>query len=350
VGGVVLLVLFALAARDHGAPLDAPADPSSDYPARPEWYFLALFELLKHFHGPLEPVGAVGVPLLAAGLLVALPLIDKQPSATLRQRARYLLPVAGLAAGAALLTVASLRADAADAEFARARAAASRKAARAIELARAGIPPEGPLAMLRADPETRGPELFAAKCASCHRLGDLGPPAGKHTAPDLTGFGTGKWIHAVLEDPDADDKFGRTPFKGMMPSMTRPPADPEAAKLFVPLSAGDREAITAFLEAQARGERAEGTPGETLVRRRCTSCHRLDGKTDDEESLAPELRGWASRAWIEAQIENPGSGKTFPPGVMAASFEGRMPAFEHDLPPAERALLAEWLWKRAREN
>ena len=36
VGFVVLIALFALAAREHGAPLDAPADPASDYPARPE--------------------------------------------------------------------------------------------------------------------------------------------------------------------------------------------------------------------------------------------------------------------------------------------------------------------------
>ncbi len=40
-------VCFALAFYTHGASLDAPADPSSDYPARPEWYFLFLFQLLK---------------------------------------------------------------------------------------------------------------------------------------------------------------------------------------------------------------------------------------------------------------------------------------------------------------
>ncbi|MBX3225167.1 MAG: cytochrome bc complex cytochrome b subunit, partial [Labilithrix sp.] len=52
----VVGIVFVLAIREHGAPLDAPADPSSDYPARPEWYFLALFQLLKYFHGPLEIV------------------------------------------------------------------------------------------------------------------------------------------------------------------------------------------------------------------------------------------------------------------------------------------------------
>ena len=33
--------------REHGAGLEAPADPTSSYDARPEWYFTPLFELLK---------------------------------------------------------------------------------------------------------------------------------------------------------------------------------------------------------------------------------------------------------------------------------------------------------------
>jgi ubiquinol-cytochrome c reductase cytochrome b subunit len=28
----------------HGASLDAPADPASAYDARPEWYFLPLYQ------------------------------------------------------------------------------------------------------------------------------------------------------------------------------------------------------------------------------------------------------------------------------------------------------------------
>lgn len=349
VGIIVMLFVFGLAAREHGAPLDAPADPASDYPARPEWYFLALFELLKYFKGALEPVGAVGVPLVAVGYLFALPLLDTGSNRSIRARAKLLVPLALLGLTAGGLTVSARRADANDAAFQRARVLAEQRAKRAIDLAAKGVPPEGPLAMLRSDPETRGPEVFADKCASCHRLGDLGPPAGSKTAaPDLDGFGGKAWVIALLADPDAPRFFGGTAFKGKMPSMVRPPADPEAAKLFTPMTAGDQDAVAVFLEAQARGEAGKGMPGEKIVSQRCTGCHRLDGKTDDDDALGPELRGWASVAWIEAQIADPGSGKAYPKGAMSADLEGHMPAFAEQLSPADRRLLAVWIASRAR--
>ena len=56
-----------------------------------------------------------------------------------------------------------------------------------------------------------------------------------------------------------------------------------------------------------QGKNGKGMKGEELITDRCTSCHRLDGETDDEDSVAPELRGWASIKWIELQIRNPGN-------------------------------------------
>jgi ubiquinol-cytochrome c reductase cytochrome b subunit len=54
------LIAFAVSVR---APLDAVADPTdATYVPRPEWYFLSLFQLLKYFPGPLEPVATQGVP------------------------------------------------------------------------------------------------------------------------------------------------------------------------------------------------------------------------------------------------------------------------------------------------
>ena len=56
-------VVVALVLGEGGANLDAPADPSSsDYPARPEWYFLSLFQMLKHFPGKREMIGTIVIP------------------------------------------------------------------------------------------------------------------------------------------------------------------------------------------------------------------------------------------------------------------------------------------------
>lgn len=340
---VVLGVLFAVVLKNHGAHLDAPADPASDYPARPEWYFRFLFELFNQFHGSFELIGAVGLPVFVFGYLALLPFIDKKADQGLKARLLVLAPLAFVALSIVGLTVKSFRSDAANEVFQQSRKLADTRAQRAAELFRAGVPPEGPLAMMRSDPQTRGPELFAAQCASCHQMGDLKPPEGKLTGPDLSDFGSKAWAMRVMEAPDADNMFGNTPFKGMMPSMTKPPADPEAAKFFTPMTPKELEAAASFLEAQSKGERAEGSEGETIIKRRCTSCHRLDGKTDDEDSLAPELRGWASRAWIEAQLENPAGGKTYPAILAKNKEQGMMPAYEDKLSAAERKLLTAWM-------
>jgi ubiquinol-cytochrome c reductase cytochrome b subunit len=242
------------------------------------------------------------------------------------------------------LTAKSMAADASDEAFQRARKLASQRADRATKLFVQGVPPEGPLAMLRHDPESRGQEVFIQNCATCHRFGDLAPADGKATAPELTGFGTKAWVIDLLENPDADRYFGKTPFKGQMPSFVHPPPDPEVAKGWKAMPEAEQEAVATFLAAEAKSPGSgKGTPGEKIVSHRCTSCHRLDGKTDDEDSLAPELRGWGSAAWIEAQTENPGSGKTYPKGAMAEDLKGHMPAFGEKISAADRKLLVAWL-------
>lgn len=343
----VLGVVFVLTMQHHGAPLDAPADPTSDYPARPEWYFLALYEMRKPFPGRLELIATVLLPGIVVGYLVLLPLLDKKADRGVMQRLPMLAPVALFAIAAGVLTGASMRHDAGDPDFQKAVAKAEVQAQKALAIATEGVPPEGALAMIRNHPETRRVWLFEQQCASCHRMGDIGPAAGKDTAPDLTGFGSTAWVKRVLEEPDHDGLFGKTAFKGMMPSMTKPPKDPEMAKEFTAMKPEDQNAITEFLAAEAQGKAAKDMPGEKLVRQRCTSCHRFDGKTDDEESLAPELRGWGSTAWILAQIDDPGSGKTYPKGAMDAKLEGHMPAFADKLSDADRKLLASFVQMQA---
>jgi ubiquinol-cytochrome c reductase cytochrome b subunit len=79
-----ILLMFAVA---FNAPLDNIADPTdANYVPRPEWYFMSLFELLKHFPGRLEPIATIVIPGLVVALLFLLPFLDTRPERGARQR------------------------------------------------------------------------------------------------------------------------------------------------------------------------------------------------------------------------------------------------------------------------
>src|SRR6185437_13974264 len=61
-----------------GADLGAPADPSNQYAAaRPEWYFLFLFQSLKYFEGDKEIIGALVIPGVVMAILFLMPIIGR---------------------------------------------------------------------------------------------------------------------------------------------------------------------------------------------------------------------------------------------------------------------------------
>jgi len=75
--GAVFASLITAAAL-FPAHLDEIANPiDASYIPRPEWYFLSLFQMLKYFPGPLEPVATMVLPGLAIGFLAALPFVDR---------------------------------------------------------------------------------------------------------------------------------------------------------------------------------------------------------------------------------------------------------------------------------
>jgi ubiquinol-cytochrome c reductase cytochrome b subunit len=354
-GLLVTAVVFAMAMREHGAPLDAPADPASDYPARPEWYFLSLFQLLKYFEGPLEVVGTILIPGLAAAYLLALPLLDRAPSTALRSRLVYLAPIVLGILGAVALTELSMSADAAEPAFQAARHKADLRAEVAIRLANAGIPPEGPLVMLRDDPELHGEELFGKHCAGCHVLGEQGDKA-KASATTLDGWGTPAWILAMIHDPDDRARFGTTPYKGQMPSVDVAPKDrkPDDAP-FKPMPRDEMDAIAAFLSSQEpssppTSDASVRARGEKIVADRCTACHVYKGDGDlGGSNLAPELAGYASVSWVKAQIQNPATPTTYREGAVdRADSKGHMPRFDSEISPADIELLARFTVARAR--
>ncbi|HZS09496.1 MAG TPA: cytochrome b N-terminal domain-containing protein [Blastocatellia bacterium] len=76
----MLLVFAALVALAYVSPaeLGPEADPTSDYLARPPWYFLPLFQLLKYFPGRLSVIPTVVLPGALFTLIFLLPFIDRR--------------------------------------------------------------------------------------------------------------------------------------------------------------------------------------------------------------------------------------------------------------------------------
>ena len=105
--------------KGWGANLDAPADRDTpDYPARPEWYFLFLFQLLKYFEGDQVLVGTVFIPNGVMVLLFLLPLLG---IGRMRKFGHFfgIVVVVGLLAAVAMLTVLAFAEDSPEPLFGR---------------------------------------------------------------------------------------------------------------------------------------------------------------------------------------------------------------------------------------
>ncbi len=342
----VVMVALTLTECSRGAPLDAPADPLRDYPARPEWYLLGFYQVGAFLHGVAEFWAVALVSVLAGAFLALLPWIDRasrrRPPVTALTVCVFTVYL-GLCLGA-------WAHDRHEAGYLRARRKADARALRAAELAMKGVPPEGPLEMVRLDPQLRGRDLFDRHCAGCHVLGDSGDAEGG-TAPKLDGWGTPEWIEAMLHNPDAPELFGRGPYRGKMPSADTPPKLKDFGRIPLVRNPAEMRAVALFLSAQ--GEEA-GDPlraadpsmlalGEQIVRERCTTCHLYEGVGDEGFTrTAPELWRYGSVAWTLAQIRNPATAKTYRDKALSESLKRHMPRFDTELSPSDLELLARW--------
>ncbi|RMG32737.1 MAG: hypothetical protein D6725_17090 [Planctomycetota bacterium] len=360
----ILVAGLSYAAARWGAPRDVPADPELEHVPRPEWYFLALFELRRHFSGDSEIIATLVIPAAALFFLLALPFLDRVCPRRVSVALRTFIVLGGLGAWG-VLTYLPWSRDRHDAAFLAARAEERRLAERAYLLASAfGVPPEGGAAVLRNDPKTWGPILFRRHCAACHPCTDAagrGIAAEERSAPNLWEFGSAAWIAGLL-DPEriaGPDYFGGTNKRaGDMVETVR--------SYFDGLEEQERRDVQEKLRLVAAALAAEaGRPGETLsaedVRRgrslmveefACTDCHRFHD--EGELGSAPDLTGYASQAWIEEFVADPERERFY------GDNNDRMPAFaaapcdaaENTLKRSEIRIIARWLrgdWYEANE-
>jgi ubiquinol-cytochrome c reductase cytochrome b subunit len=347
----VMAAVLGLVMWTGGAHLGAPADPTEPYSAaRPEWYFLFLFQWLKYFPAGWEVLGAHVIPALLVGLVALMPLIGGW-----RLGHRFNMGVmVALLAGVGLLTWLARAQDAADPAFVDAKLEAEARAERVAELASSpmGIPPGGGLELLRSDPLTRGPEIFAARCASCHRfnghdgLGDV--PADEPAASDLAGYGSRDWLRGLL-DADrvaTDEYFGATDHAGgrmarfvqrRLTGLTHDERDELLSKVIMAVSA---EAELPGQVEEDAADAADIAEGRRLIHQEpidCTRCHLFRGEGADDD--APVLTGWGSRAWMMGMVHDPTDERYY------GSDNDRMPSFgpEGILSAEEIGLVVDWL-------
>jgi ubiquinol-cytochrome c reductase cytochrome b subunit len=335
-----------------GADLGSPADPSESYAAaRPEWYFLFLFQflkaewLIKLFGHQGELVGAIIIPSVAVAILFAMPFIGKW-----RLGHRFNLGfLCVILVGAALLTYQAVKEDQHKPEYLAAVKQAERDSRRIQELAQErGIPITGAIDLLRTDPLTQGPKLFAKNCASCHRHGGqngLGALVkDPQSAADLKDFASREWISALLhpEKIATSNYFGGTKFaSGKMVKFVKKDAaeftQEQVKQIAAALSA------EAQLPAQAEADQrdavliADGRKFMTSETGRCTECHQF--RKNDPDATAPDLTGYGSREWLIGLISNPKHERFY------GTKNDRMPAFgeEKILDAQAIGLIADWL-------
>lgn len=358
-----------------GAALGAPADVADNSrAARPEMYFLFMYQLLKYLEGYPLVVSAAVLPAAVLMLLALMPIIG-------RWRIGHgfnVLLAFSLIGGVAALTALSLHDDlngqTEDSQkFLAAAEAARDKARRAVELAGSpdGIPPDGALAMLGRDPMLQGPVLFRQQCAACHSHfdpteadaeGPLHVAAVEPTASNLWRFGSREWVAGILnpETIAGPHYFGNTALvEQTMVDFVQTTIGSELESLEGDELAAFRrkiEDVTYAVSAEAQlayqnGSEAEGEVAERIAAGRalmindfeCIGCH----KFHDEGTLgeAPDLTDYASRDWLRGIIRDPTHERFY------RDMNDRMPAFAPNsddagaalLTPDEIDLLVRWL-------
>jgi ubiquinol-cytochrome c reductase cytochrome b subunit len=323
---VAFVALVAWTWLQGGARLDAPADPASQFDARPEWYFRPLFQLLKYFSGTMETVVALGMPVVIGGVLFGLPFFDRGPSRDPRKRIVPLALIALGFVGAGVLTVLSFRQDAQDPALIERQAKAEQRAALARSLAREhGVPAAGGTAVFTTAPFYRARTLWAKHCAGCHDA-----TADKRKGPVIgPGYNDRRWIREMLIEPSGDARFGRTKLAATDAAM--PPVERAGAEL---------DALVELVYAETGApdvDAAKVSAALPLFEEDCSGCHtRTAGEVSES---APALHGRGTAEYLGALIAAPDAPRFFAVG-------NEMPAIP-ELDAGDREALAAYLiWLR----
>lgn len=332
---LVFCVLVVLALR-WPADLGPQADPTSDFLARPAWYFLPLFQLLKYFPGNLSLIPTVALPGVFFALLFLLPFYDRREERHPRSRPIAVTVLAVTLAGLAGLIALSRYQDHADLEV---RAKLGKQQEEALAFMRAefrpqeigrSIPVNPPTVVNPAVVSSTPLKIYYANCANCHGADATGGAFG----PSLVNLVRRRrlseaylidWIGGHSREPSAD-------------SMPR----------FRQISQEEREGIAQWLiqldkpldqPAATADSLASGTPPAAYAAN-CAFCHGDDGSGNIGPSLAG-ITGKPRRSPAEMieLLKNP----------RAFGLKDPMPDSFPGLSEEEKRQIVDWLSKLQRK-
>ncbi|MBA3272189.1 MAG: cytochrome b N-terminal domain-containing protein [Acidobacteria bacterium] len=254
---LVMAAVFALlltVAIKFPAHLDEIANPAdATYIPRPDWYFLSLFELLKYFPGPYEPVATMVIPGLVVGFLLALPFIDRGPDRRPFSRGRIAMTMTMMAIGVGVAVLTGIGLTHTPTKY---------------------------------DPNDWGPRGVAGhqlvtatdnKCARCHVSGG---PAAELSITRITK--DEEWLLSHMGDPVAIAPGVR---------LEGDPAPPALMTRF------QSQSVLAYLRRIRAGASPPQISGEDLLAANtfatmCVGCHKIAGEGGDS---APDLSRVGSR-------------------------------------------------------
>ena len=299
----------------HGSELFAPAQPASNFVARPEWYFLFLFQLLKYFHGPLQIIATAIIPGAAAAFLVMLPWLDKAESRAWKDRLPVLSGVGLLMAGVVGLTVLAKDEDAKNAGYQANLIVAEKEAHYARELARKGVLPQGGDAVFENDPQAASLKLFKENCSSCHAIDGVGGSEG----PDFADYNSREWVTALIRNPKDKRFFGGTKHEDEMePYPLEKVNETQMAELVeyvLSLSGSPPKDLDA-----AMASKGAKVYDEVLD---CKDCHEIE---PGKGGTGPNLTGRGSPDWLASFITDPSQTHLFGGNSKMPKFGGKLSA------------------------
>ena len=340
-GLVALLLLVGLGVWCLYCPasLGAEADPAKPYEARPEWYFMFLFRMLRYFEGPYEVVGTFVLPTAFVVVLFLWPFLDRNPQRDPRRRplaiALLLLATAGLL-GSTIYSVAT------DVRLPEPTMAAA--------LEPGALPSAGPIQRLEIV------RIYRDNCSACHGEDGSGGPvrAAMPTIPDFRSMAwqTAKTDFEIVHQIQDGKEPVMPPFRGKLsqqqivgltiylrafavdtaaetplpvaekPSPEVPPEQraPEAKQVAPP---SPKETQPLAKETQPAAP-AEQTPplattkespaashqppilspgGPQLFRDFCLACHGADGRGALMRAAMPEIPDFTNGKWQSSQSD-----------------------------------------------